>query len=561
MRQQRNHRHDRKSVYTFNMPLYCCRFSCLNTLIIIIISLIFITQQQLDMVCIDAFSVNTNNVNPKSTSSSSSSSASTKKRTTFLIIGGTGKVGSAVAKHLLQRQPNAHIILSGRRPLNEHQMNKVLQELQQEPQMINNNDEADTGIIEYVCQDFDQTIHTTTSSNTVNTSDWVHIFKGVDCIIHTAGPYIDCIPRVLEVAIQTQVPVYIDVSDPLPYLEHGISYNHHIALQLNTTTAILAAGAYPGMSNVLGIETAKELMKITQQETIQDIRYNFFAAGLGGIGLVNLYITNIGFGDPIGLYENGRLHLYTALSGMILGTVDFFFPSSKVTTTSITTTSKQGYENDAVKARVGTKQVFAWPFPEGATVPTQLRARGSSSVAMGVAPDLWNTILGLLVSIVPRPWWRNHRFSQFMADFSQPLVILTDQYMKWSDPNKVGETHCMRIDVTSCVNRGQQQQQQQRTMSTIQAHESLRTCVGQSCAEFALDCLEYPQPGVYYPEQRYDDDISRKRIIEKLTSTDGTFCFIGPIETTSEDNTKSTQPSNIYDAIRTARMMEENTVT
>ena len=107
----------------------------------------------------------------------------------------------------------------------------------------------------------------------------------------------------------------------------------------------------------------------------------------------------------------------------------------------------------------------------------------------------------------------------------------------------------MRIDVTSCVNRGQQQ----RTMSTIQAHESLRTCVGQSCAEFALDCLEHPQAGVYYPEQRYDDEVARKRIIDKLTTTDGTFCFIGPIETTLDD---ATQPTRVHDALRAAKMAE-----
>jgi hypothetical protein len=461
-------------------------------------------------------------------------------------------VGTAVAKHLLARRPNAHIILSGRRPISDHQTTKVVKELQQQQQLYidNSNEYEPSGTIQYLCQDFDQKIHSSITSPTVNTSDWVRIFETVDCIIHTAGPYIDCIPRVLEIAIQAHVPAYIDVSDPLPYLEHGISNNHHTAVQLNRTTALLAAGAYPGMSNVLGIETAKQLMKATQQEAIQDIRYNFFAAGLGGIGLVNLYITNIGFGDPIGLYDNGQLHLYTALSGLLLGTVDFFFPSD------VPAAEKYGNENDVLKERVGTKQVFAWPFPEGATVPTQLRARGSSSVAMGVAPDLWNTILGLLVSIVPRTWWRNHRFSKFMADFSQPLVILTDKYMKWTDPNKVGETHCMRIDVTSCVStRGQVE----RTMSTIQAHESLRTCVGQSCAEFALDCLEHPQPGVYYPEQRYEEDVSRKRILDQLTTTDGTFCFIGPIETTPCDNTKNmkTQPSKIHDAMHLAKIMEQ----
>jgi NAD(P)-dependent dehydrogenase (short-subunit alcohol dehydrogenase family) len=454
-------------------------------------------------------------------------------RNRFLIIGGTGKVGSSVAKHLLLKQPGAHIILAGRNPSSQNRLRHVLQELELDSKKAYN--------IDYLCCDFNQQSHAL-----VNTSEWIPIFQSVDCIIHTAGPYIDCIPRVLQVAIEVGVPVYVDVSDPLPYLEYGISF-HQAAMTTNKTTALLAAGAYPGMSNVLGIDTAVALMKATQQEAVQDVRYNFFAAGLGGIGLVNLYITNVGFGDPIALYENGQLRLYTALSGMLLGTVDFFFPSKLV---PVSESTKHGHGNDAVKKRVGTKQVFAWPFPEGATVPTQLKARGSSSVAMGVAPDLWNTILGLLVTIVPRKWWRSQRFSQFMADFSQPLVILTDKYMKFSNSNKIGETHCMRIDVTSADGKC--------TMSTIQAHDSLRNCVGQSCAEFALDCLKYPKPGVYYPEQRYQSEVPRTRIIDQLTDTDGTFCFIGPIDTSSDtSNTdKVTQPSNIDDAMNTAKMME-----
>jgi hypothetical protein len=80
----------------------------------------------------------------------------------------------------------------------------------------------------------------------------------------------------------------------------------------------------------------------------------------------------------------------------------------------------------------------------------------------------------------------------------------------------------MRIDVESMDGS--------MMMSTIQAHDSLRQCVGQSCAEFALDCLDYPNPGVFYPEQRYEDEVSRGRIIHKLTNTPGTFCYTGPVK-------------------------------
>jgi hypothetical protein len=335
------------------------------------------------------------------------------------------------------------------------------------------------------------------------------LLSRADCVIHTAGPYIDCRPAVLEAAIESKVPVYIDVGDPLSYLSQGKLLSGDAVSA--STTALIAAGAFPGMSNVLGMETADAVKKASGKPSIQNIFFNYFTAGLGGSGAINLFITNVGFGEPISLFDRGSLQFFTELSGELLGNVDFFLENVTV-----------GFGNEMAKERVGTKQVFAWPFPEGATVPLVLQARGSSSVAMGTAPEIWNSILGILVSVIPRSWWRNYRFSQFMADFSRPLVFLTDWWMKWGDPMKIGETHAMRIDVNS--------DDGSIKMATIQAHDSFRQCVGQSCAEFALDCLDYPTPGVYFPEERYHDETPRQRIIGKLTSTPGTFCYTGPVK-------------------------------
>lgn len=43
------------------------------------------------------------------------------------------------------------------------------------------------------------------------------------------------------------------------------------------------------------------------------------------------------------------------------------------------------------------------------------------------------------VQVIPRAWWRSEAFSQFLADFSEPLVWLADRF--------VGETHGMRVEV------------------------------------------------------------------------------------------------------------------
>ena len=226
---------------------------------------------------------------------------------------------------------------------------------------------------------------------------------------------------------------------------------------------------------------------------------------------MNLYITNLGFGDDMPQYEKGKLTYFNALTGKLLGKVDFFTDSESI-----------------MAKRVGTQQVFSWPFPEAATVARELQISGRSHAAMGTAPEIWNVMLGLLVDIVPRPWWRNEQFSQFMADFSQPLVKLTDKWLQMSSPDGVGETHAMRIDVTA-----KDSNEDVYVSTIVQGHESFRQCVGQSAAEFCIDLLQEQSNdrsgGVSLVEQRYRDDNARKHMIEKLTSTPGTIDYSGPI--------------------------------
>ena len=363
---------------------------------------------------------------------------------------------------------------------------------------------------------------------------------GCDCLMHTAGPFLDREPTPLRLAVECQCPVYIDVSDPIPFLEKSLLESSK-AVE-SGTTALLAAGAFPGMSNVLAMEASSQLPESTP---VQDVRFAYYTAGLGGSGPLNLYITNLGFGEPMVQYDQGTVRPYEALSGRLLGNVDFFLPRQ----------SPSGFGNADARSRIGTRQVFAWPFPEAATVPAELQAQGNSWACMGTAPELWNVMLGILVEFLPRPWWRNARFSKFMADFSQPLVWMTDQILKWTDVNQVGETHAMRIDVTvahSTSTMDENGHKGQPGISMVQAHDSFRQCVGQSCAEFALDCLLYPNAGVRLPEQRYRDNQERSRIIQALTSTPGTFCFTGPVP-----HQCIAAPTGIVQALSEANRAEE----
>mmetsp|Transcript_13758 Transcript_13758/g.20969 ORF Transcript_13758/g.20969 Transcript_13758/m.20969 type:complete len:242 (+) Transcript_13758:798-1523(+) len=234
-------------------------------------------------------------------------------------------------------------------------------------------------------------------------------------------------------------------------------------------------------------------------------------------------------------YDKGELRWFMGLSGLLLGKINFFLKNLS---------NHPG--NELVKERIGKQTVFAWPFPEAATVPKNLKykIRGNSYAAMGTAPDLWNTMLGVLVKLVPRSFWRNPKFSKFMADFSQPLVLATDALLKQTG---TGETHAMRIDVTSAIDTS-------KAVSMVQAHDSFRHCVGQSCAEFALDVLLHSdnKAGVYLPEQYYDNDADRARIIKKLTSTPGTICYTGPVLTSDPGDA----PSDLDQAMAEANAAE-----
>lgn len=483
----------------------------------------------------------------------------------FVVLGGTGKIGTAVAAHLSHRLasssqqqplPECEIVLVGRKPSSgkndgdDAYFQGALREIEELLALSSTDDgsKVDPSLLPRITYECVPDIWEP------GALDEILLGKSrisgaeaapVSCVIHTAGPYADRAgPVVLDACIDFKIPVYVDVSDPVDFLEDSLT--RHDSAIASGTTAILAAGAFPGMSNVLAMEAAAAATRGTKSEsevpTVKDVRFNYFTKGLGGSGTINLYITNIGFGDPMIMHDKGKRTKFEDLSGRLLGKVDFFIDGDE--SESATETAAPWKESNArAKERVGTQKVFAWPFPEAATVASELSISRSSSSAMGTAPDLWNDMLGLLVDLVPRNWWRSKAFSKFLADFSEPLVLATDLAMRKLSPaaesGDCGETHAMRVDVVTETRDETTGEATETMVSIVQCHNSFRRCVGQSSAEFALDAwFEHlggsstsgSKTGVYLPEQRYRDDTDRERIVRKLTSTPGTFCYTGPVK-------------------------------
>jgi saccharopine dehydrogenase-like NADP-dependent oxidoreductase len=190
---------------------------------------------------------------------------------TFVILGGAGRIGTAVASHLLHIAPESKIVLVGR-----------------------NQARGDDAVKEVLSEQTQQALGSSVTFALVEdcwqAESLKPIVEGADCLIHTAGPYLGKKPTPLEVAIASaSCKAYVDVSDPLNCLE--VSLDLTDKAKKFGTSALLASGAFPGMSNVLAVEAASK----TTSSTIKDVRFNYFTAGLGGSGDVNLYITNLGF--------------------------------------------------------------------------------------------------------------------------------------------------------------------------------------------------------------------------------------------------------------------------
>lgn len=407
--------------------------------------------------------------------------AATSAPPRVLVVGGTGRIGSAVAAHMLSQAP-ASITLAGRcAERGEVAVQEVLKE-----QTLSS--EATLKFLQLDWRD-DTALRAA--------------MRGVDAIVHTAGPYADETPDVLRAALAERVPVYVDLSDPVEYLDECKAIGAQAAAT-SETLALCAAGAFPGLSNVLAMECIERLGADTR---VKDVDFSYFTAGLGGSGDINLYITNDGFGCPVPIYKNGE-YAPSMEAGGNQRQIKFFLS-----------------EDDPSARLVGERAVWSWPFPEGALIPRQLDGgiAGDTSVGMGTAPAIWNDVMGLMVDVVPREWWRRKGWSQGLASFSKPLVDFTDLF--------VGETHAMRVDVTSTCGK---------RVSAVQAHESFRRVVGQSCAEFTMALLAskglmsrgagdmageiaLPAAGVFTPEGLFSSAEVRGPVLDRLLAIPGTL--------------------------------------
>lgn len=66
--------------------------------------------------------------------------------------------------------------------------------------------------------------------------------------------------------------MYVDLSDPLEYLEAALAMDS--AAKASGTAAVVSAGAFPGLSNVMAVECASRL-----ESPPKDLHFSYFTAG------------------------------------------------------------------------------------------------------------------------------------------------------------------------------------------------------------------------------------------------------------------------------------------
>ena len=180
------------------------------------------------------------------------------------------------------------------------------------------------------------------------------------------------------------------------------------------TAALLCAGAFPGFSNVLAMEAAAAL-----GAPVEDLAFNYFTAGLGGSGTVNLDITNYGFGPPVARYVDGAPAKTEDYAGADLGEVEYFFP---------------GGDGGFAAA------CWAWPFPEAATVAEELGISGTSRAGMGTRAEWRWVSIGPGVS---RPSRGRHQYSN-AAKISRNRFRLAGPNQAQVPPPRYGTSYCGR---------------------------------------------------------------------------------------------------------------------
>lgn len=192
-----------------------------------------------------------------------------------LILGGSGRIGHAVAADLVQHT-QAQITITGRN----------LSKGAQVAAHLGSN-------VEFLALDL------------ADQAGLSAAIASASLVIHCAGPFHYRDASVLRTCIQQGVH-YLDVSDHRSFTSKALA--HKSAAEAAGITAIVNSGVFPGISNSMVRQDVESL------DTAEQIHLSYVVAGSGGAGVTVMRTTFLGLQRPFEVWLNGQwqeIHPYS----------------------------------------------------------------------------------------------------------------------------------------------------------------------------------------------------------------------------------------------------------
>lgn len=367
--------------------------------------------------------------------------SATADKKKVVVLGGTGRVGSATASSLLEFHGDDYdVSISGRTRENADNIVELRPRLKG---------------ARYVPCDI-------TDKESVKAA-----IAGADLVVHTAGPFQRSSNfNVIEAAIELRIP-YMDVCDDTTYSEGVKAYSDRAAAA--GVPALTTAGIYPGTSNVM----AAHMVSLARGEYDEEgrhrtappgegiepefLRYSYYTAGSGGAGPTILETSFLLAGEECTVYKGGQAFQLPPVSHP--RTVDF-------------------------GPGVGRKGVYLYNLPEVQSAYRYMRVPGVSA-RFGTDPFIWNWAMWLVARLTPRQFLQDRSQVRWLRQLSDPWVRLVDKI--------AGEAVAMRVEVDF---------EGGKSAGAIYVHKRLPEAMGNSVAAFAHAMLQgQTKPGVWYPEE------------------------------------------------------------
>ncbi|KAJ7298019.1 hypothetical protein O6H91_Y021600 [Diphasiastrum complanatum] len=241
------------------------------------------------------------------------------------------------------------------------------------------------------------------------------VLDDADLVIHAAGPFQrreKC--SVLEAAIHSKVS-YVDVCDDLQYAQRAKQL--HAKAVASNVSAIVSAGIYPGVSNIMAAELVRSAITGSADGSVSKpdrLRFSYFTAGSGGVGPTILATSFLLLGEEVLAYSQGEQVKRRPYSSELL--VDF-------------------------GKGIGKRNVYLLNLPE-VTSAFEVLGVPTVSARFGTAPEFWNWAMAAVARFASK---------DFLADRNKvaTLVKLSDPWVRAVD-GIVGERVSMRVDL-ECI--------------------------------------------------------------------------------------------------------------